>query len=46
MRKIVMVPAIAAASLAVAACGGEATTEATAGAAPITAEEVAAAQQG
>jgi hypothetical protein len=46
MRKIVMVPAIAAASLAVAACGGEATTEANAGAAPITAEEVAAAQQG
>lgn len=46
MRKIVMVPAIAAASLAVAACGGEATTEANAGAAPITAEEVSAAQQG
>jgi hypothetical protein len=47
MRKIVMFPAIAAASLAVAACGGEAATEtADAGVAPITAEDVAAAQQG
>ncbi len=47
MRKFVMVPAIAVASLAVAACGGEAATETTeTGAAPITAEEVAAAQQG
>ena len=44
MRKIVVVPAIAAASLTVAACGGEAATDA--GPAPITAEEVAAAQQG
>ena len=47
MRKIVMVPAIAAASLTVSACGGEAATEANeTGAEPITAEEVAAAQQG
>ena len=46
MRKIVMVPAIAAASLTVAACGGEAATDATSDVAPITAEEVAAAQQG
>lgn len=45
MRKIVMVPAIAVASLTVAACGGEAATETTT-AAPITAEDVAAAQQG
>ncbi|TWJ10253.1 hypothetical protein JN10_1914 [Altererythrobacter ishigakiensis] len=46
MRKIVMVPAIAAASLTVAGCGGEAATDATSDVAPITAEEVAAAQQG
>jgi len=46
MRKYVMVPAIAVASLTVAACGGEAAGEATTGATPITAEEVAAAQQG
>ena len=49
MRKFVIVPAIAAASLAVAACGGEAATTDTAAdttANPITAEEVAAAQQG
>ena len=49
MRKFVIVPAIAAASLAVAACGGEAATTETAAdntANPITAEEVAAAQQG
>ncbi|RGP40400.1 hypothetical protein BPTFM16_00685 [Altererythrobacter insulae] len=49
MRKFVIVPAIAAASLAVAACGGEAATTDTAAESntnPITAEEVAAAQQG
>ena len=45
MRKYVMLPAIAAASLTVAACGGEAAGDATSGASPITAEEVAAAQQ-
>ena len=48
MRKFVMAPAIAAASLALAACGETATETAPAGetaAAPITAEEVAAAQQ-
>ena len=49
MRKFVIVPAIAAASLAVAACGGEAATTDTTSESntnPITAEEVAAAQQG
>lgn len=46
MRKIVMVPAIAAASLTLAACGSEAATATTDTAAtPITGEEVAAAQQ-
>ncbi len=47
MNKFVMIPAVAAASLTLAACGGDATTAAVeTGTTAITAEEVAAAQQG